>query len=79
MSSFFSTLFAPFTRGDPSTTETMAPREPLPTLPTSSPSSLTSSWPSDGYRQATTLLRSGSVDSYISQHALYPSSSWWLR
>lgn len=75
-SSVFSSLFA---RGDPFSSETTAGRDPLPTVPSSAAPSASPTWRSDSYSNATTLLHSGSVDAYVTQHALTPSSAWWLR
>lgn len=75
-SSVFSSLF---TRDDPFPSATMTDRTPLPTPPSSAAPSASHTWRSDAYSNATTLLRSGSIDAYVTQHALYPSSAWWLR
>ena len=79
MHSFFTAFSAIFTRGDPFEAETVTPRDPLPTLPSSVALSSPSAWRNDNYSNATMLLHSGSVDAYVTQHALYPSSAWWLR
>jgi hypothetical protein len=75
----FSAFSSLFTYGDSSASETVASREPLPTLPSSSAASQSSPWRSNSYSNAAMLLQSGSVDAYVTQHALYPSSAWWLR
>jgi hypothetical protein len=81
MKSFFSsTLFSSlFARGDPFSSETGADRDPLPTLPSSAAPSTSPTWRSDAYSNAAMLLHSGSVDAFVTQHALTPSSAWWLR
>jgi hypothetical protein len=80
MKSFFSfsIVSSSFTRGDPLPVKAVARREPLPTFPSSSASSVSSPGRSESYSNAT-LLQSGSVDASVTQYALSPLSAWWLR